>query len=131
MKKNIVNRLKEKIMPANRIFVSKNLAISTQISHILEKKGWSQNDLAKKMCKEPSEVSKLMSGLHNITLMSISNIESALEEDIITTPLEAAEKYNKTKYVYLKVSANTNYNSECFKPYQEASYKSVSKKTVA
>lgn len=131
MKKNIVSRLKEKIMPANRIFVSKNLAISTQISHILDKKGWTQNDLAKKMCKKPSEVSKLMSGLHNVTLMSIANIESALEEDIITTPLEAAEKYNSTKYVYLSVCANPNYNSECTQPSEQAQYKAVSQKIGA
>ncbi|MDD2425306.1 MAG: helix-turn-helix transcriptional regulator [Bacteroidales bacterium] len=131
MKKNIINRLKEKIKPVNRIFVSKNLAISTQISHILEQKGWSQKDLAKEMHKEPSEVSKLMSGLHNITLMSIANIESALGEDIITTPLEATEKYNKTKYIYLKVSANTNYDNVCTKPIEKASYKSASQKTVA
>ena len=79
------------------MFVSKNLVISNHISHILEQKRWSQNDLAKAMQKEPSEVSKLLSGLHNITLMSIANIEAALREDIITTPMEASEKYHKTK----------------------------------
>ncbi len=131
MKKNIVSRLKEKIMPANRVFVSKNLAISTQISHILEQKGWSQKDLAKAMQKEPSEVSKLMSGLHNITLMSIAYIESALGEDIITTPLEASEKYNKTKYIYLKVSANTNYNQACNKLNEPATYKRTSQKSAS
>lgn len=131
MKKDIVSRLKDKIKPANRVFVSKNLAISNQISHILEQKGWSQNDLAKAMQKEPSEVSKLLSGLHNITLMSIANIETALGEDIITTPMEASEKYHKTQYVYLKVCASTNYVSVCFKPTERALYIPDKQKTVA
>ncbi len=88
MKKDIVSRLKDKIKPANRVFVSKNLAISNQISHILDQKGWSQNDLAKAMQKEPSEVSKLLSGLHNITLMSIANIET---ESYLSNPEEVKE----------------------------------------
>lgn len=131
MKKNIVSRLRERIKPANRVFAGKNLAISTQISHILEQKGWSQRDLAKAMQKEPSEVSKLMSGLHNITLMSIANIESALGEDIIITPMEACERYKETKYIYLKVSANINYNNACRKTYEPATYETSVEKRAS
>ena len=110
MKKTIAQRLKEKIKPSNRIFVKKNLEISEQISHILNQKGISQKRLAEIMEKEPSEISKLMSGLHNLTLMSIANIEDALGEDIIITPLKAEEKYKKTKYIYLNVAATNSCN---------------------
>ncbi|MFA6335927.1 MAG: hypothetical protein WCX48_10345 [Bacteroidales bacterium] len=49
-------------MTENKIFIKKNLAISEQISDILEQKGWSQKVFAQKMGKEPSEISKLMLG---------------------------------------------------------------------
>lgn len=102
-KTKVVERLKAKITPENRIFVKKNLAISEQITTILKEKGWSQKELAGRLGKTESEVSKLLSGLHNLTLKSISKFEAELGEDIIVTPLEACEKYKTTEYITLKV----------------------------
>jgi transcriptional regulator with XRE-family HTH domain len=115
MKKSIVEKLREKIKPENKIFIQKNLAISEQISYLLEQKGWSQKDLAEKMGKEPSEISKLVSGLHNITLMSIAKVEATLGEDIIITPIEAQKKYKKVTYVSLEAYANSNRLDSCEK----------------
>ena len=123
MKKTIAQRLKDKIKPSNRIFIKKNLEISEQISHILNQKGISQKRLAEIMEKEPSEISKLMSGLHNLTLMSIANIEDALGEDIIITPLKAEEKYKKTKYIYLNVAAINSCNNIGCGEYSNGEYK--------
>ena len=95
----VVERLRNKIKPENRIFIQKNLAISEQLHSILEQKGWTQKDLARKMGKHESEVSKWMTGLHNLTLQSISLMEASLESEIIITPLEACKKYREVKYV--------------------------------
>ncbi len=107
----VVERLRKKIKPENRIFVRKNLAISEQVQYILEQKGWTQKDLAKMMGKHESEVSKWLTGLHNLTLQSISLMEAFLESEIITTPLEACNKYKEIKYITLKVSAYSNWES--------------------
>lgn len=95
----VVERLRNKIKPENRIFIQKNLAISEQLHSILEQKGWTQKDLARKMGKHESEVSKWMTGLHNLTLQSISLMEASLESEIIITPLEACKKSREVKYV--------------------------------
>ena len=121
--KNIVAKLREKIKPENRVFVKKNLAISEQISFILNKKGWNQKTLAEKMGKETSEVCKLLSGLHNLTLQSVANIEAALGEDIIITPLEAKDRYKTTQYVILSASANVNCNIGESKQYVRIGFK--------
>jgi len=107
----VVERLRKKIKPENRIFVRKNLAISEQVQYILEQKGWTQKDLAKMMGKHESEVSKWLTGLHNLTLQSISLMEAFLESEIITTPLEACNKYKEIKYITLKVSAYSNWEA--------------------
>ena len=88
----VVKRLRAKILPENRIFVKKNLEISAQVEALLKEKNWSQKDLAKKLGKTESEVSRLLSGLHNLTLKSIAKLEAVLENDIIVTPLEVNEK---------------------------------------
>ncbi len=95
----VVERLRKKIKPENRIFIQKNLAISEQLQSILEQKGWTQKDLARKMGKHESEISKWMTGLHNLTVQSISLMEASLESEIIITPLEACKKYREVKYV--------------------------------
>ena len=62
----------------------------------MEYKGWKSKDLAKVMDKSPSEVSKWLSGMHNLTLKSIIKMETALEVDLIhTIPVKEYE------YVYL------------------------------
>jgi|TARA_R110002050_G_scaffold214727_1_gene350880 transcriptional regulator with XRE-family HTH domain len=102
-KNNVVERLRAKIQPENRIFVKKNLAISEQVEVLRKGKGWSQKELAKQLGKTESEVSRLLSGLHNITLKSVAKLEAILGSDIIVTPLQACERYKTTEYISMKV----------------------------
>jgi transcriptional regulator with XRE-family HTH domain len=106
--KGVVSRIRSRIKPENKAYIKKNLAISEQIICILKHKGWSQKDFAEQLGKETSEVSKWLSGLHNITLQSITKMESVFGEDIIITPLEACEKYKQIQYVVFKVYAKPN-----------------------
>jgi transcriptional regulator with XRE-family HTH domain len=94
----VIERLRNKIRPENRIFIRKNLAISEQVQYILEQKGWTQKDLARKMGKHESEVSKWLTGLHNLTLQSISLMEAVLDAEIIITPLDTDNNYREQKY---------------------------------
>ena len=64
-------------------FVTKNLAIVEQVREVLENRGWSQADLAKAMDKRPSEVSKWLSGTHNLTIKSIVKMEITLGIDLL------------------------------------------------
>lgn len=102
-KSKVVERLRAKILPENRIYVKKSLEISEQITALLKEKNWSQKEFARRLGKTESEVSKLLSGLHNLTLKSIAKLEAELGCDIITTPVEACKKYKTTEYVTFKV----------------------------
>jgi transcriptional regulator with XRE-family HTH domain len=87
-----------KVEPEDRQFVKKNLAISKQVRHILANHPTisTQKALAEALGKEPSEISKWLSGLHNIGLENITKMETVLGQDIILTDEQAREKYTKT-----------------------------------
>ena len=76
--------------------VERNLAIAVKVQSILDKKGIKQKEFAEMLGKKPSEVSKWLTGLHNLTLKSITKMEVALGEDLIN--IEPVTEY---KYVYL------------------------------
>jgi transcriptional regulator with XRE-family HTH domain len=102
-KSEVLQRIKARTNPESKSFIQKNLEISEQIQSILDKKGWNQTQFAKELGKYESEVCKLLSGLHNLTLQSIAKMEAVLGEDIITTPNAASLKYRKIEYVTIKV----------------------------
>lgn len=107
-RRSVIQRIREHIKSEDRLFVRKNIDISNQIEAILEEKGWNQKQFAKLLEKKESEVSKWLSGTHNLTLQSISKIEAVLGTDVITTPIEACKKYKSTVFVTLKVNARIN-----------------------
>lgn len=63
--------------------VEKNIAIANRIIEILRGQGKTQRDLARAMGKSESEISKWLTGLHNLELRTIYKIEAVLGEDII------------------------------------------------
>ncbi len=89
-------------------FIDKNLDISQQVYALIKEKGWSQKEFAKELGKTDAEISKWLSGMHNLTLRSIAKMEAALGADIIETPLKAEKRYKKVEYVKFKVYANPN-----------------------
>jgi transcriptional regulator with XRE-family HTH domain len=88
--------------PEIEIFVEKNLAITDKVLSVLEAKGWSKGQLAIAMGKTPSEVSKWLSGMHNLTLKSIIKMEAALGIDLIH-----CEPVKEYEYVYLGVISSS------------------------
>lgn len=90
-------KLKDKISPEADIFVEKSFDIVDQIHLILKEKGITQRELAKSLGKSESEISKWLSGGHNITLRTITKLEAILESEIITTPLKESTKKGNFK----------------------------------
>jgi len=89
-------------------FIDKNLDISQQVDALIRSKGLTQKEFAKILNKSEAQVSKWLSGSHNLTLRSIAKMEAALDADIILTPLKAEKQYMKVEYVMFEIHANTN-----------------------
>src|SRR5690606_47309 len=69
-----------------RIFVRKYGDIVVRVHQLLREKGWTQKDLAGKLEKTPSEISKWLSGDHNFTLRSLAKLEAELGSEIVYVP---------------------------------------------
>ncbi len=68
--------------PASRRYTSKTLDLVERIHDILESRGMSQKDLAERLDKQPSEISRWLTGLHNFEMRTLAKIEEALDEEI-------------------------------------------------
>jgi len=82
-------------------FIEKNLAICEKVRLALETKGWSKGQFAEALGKKPSEVSKWLSGMHNLTLKSIIKMELALGINLIH-----CEPVKEYEYVFLGTIEN-------------------------
>ncbi len=103
MKSPIIAAALAAIPVENTRFVDKNLDISEQVYALLEQKGLTQKQFAQMLGKSESEVSKWLSGLHNLTLKSIAKMEVALGEDIVITPQQAQARYAHTVAVRMEL----------------------------
>jgi transcriptional regulator with XRE-family HTH domain len=95
-KKGAFSRILKRTKPENKIFVDLGLDISEQVRFIIANHPTlkSQKAIATALGKEESEISKWLSGLHNLTLESLSKLTAVLGQDIIMTDLKAKEKYS-------------------------------------
>ncbi len=104
-KKNIIDTwLNENGKPEIARFVEKNLALTEKINSILKERGIQKGQFAEMLGKRPSEISKWLSGTHNLTMKSITKMESVLGVDLISiaTSNDAnKESTKKIEYVYL------------------------------
>lgn len=66
--------------------VKRNMLLAARIDEALKSKGWSKKQLADIMHKNPSEVTKWLSGTHNFTLETLYLIESYLNITLFEVP---------------------------------------------
>lgn len=86
MRSKIAQRIIEETPAEVKIFVKKYGDLVVRVHQILREKGITQKDLASRMEKTPSEISKWLSGDHNLTLRSIAKLEAELGTDLIYVP---------------------------------------------
>ena len=86
-----MDEIRGSISPETKLQMEMSVAIANRIYEILEAKGMTQKDLAKRLGKTETEVSRWLSGTHNLTLSTICKISAALEEEIVTVPHQVLE----------------------------------------
>ena len=85
MKTNpIMNEIRSTISPETKMQMELSVAIANRIYDILEEKGMTQKEFAHLMGKTETEVSRWLSGTHNMTLATLCKISIALGENILS-----------------------------------------------
>ena len=83
---NAFEDLRAGISRAQRIRHFLALDLAEHVTQILRERGKKRRWLAQRLSKTDSELSKLLSGTHNLTLDSIAKLSDALEVDLLVSP---------------------------------------------
>lgn len=82
----------------NRSWLRKSQRIAVRVLSVLNEKGMQQKELAKAMDVSPQQVSKIVKGKQNLTLETISKLESVLGVSLMEVPVHQFEmKVEATK----------------------------------
>ena len=76
-------KAKAKYRRENREWLKKSAAIAVRVLDALKAQNLSQKELAERMNVSPQQISKIVKGQENLTLETISNLELALDIQII------------------------------------------------
>ena len=86
-----MDEIRSTITPEMKLQMEMSVAIANRIYELLEAKGMTQKELAQKLGKTETEVSRWLSGTHNLTLSTICKISAALGEEIVIVPKQVLE----------------------------------------
>lgn len=95
----IMDMVRQETPPEVNKQVDLCVSISNRIFAILEERNMTQRDLARMLGKTETEVSRWLSGTHNLTIATIAKIATVLGDDIImpTAPKPKAVEYKMTE----------------------------------
>ena len=79
----VIARVMKRIPTEKFLQAEKRMQLAVKIADTLEIKGWSKKDLADRMHKNPSEVSRWLSGSHNFTIDTLCSIEEVLNVQLV------------------------------------------------
>lgn len=116
-KENIIdNWLNDNGSPEVSRLVKRNLAIADRVSHILKERDINRSTFAEMLGKKPSEITKWLSGTHNLTMKSVDKMEAVLGVDLLQV-VPNIQLIPEKEYVYLGViKGNLN---DAINDYQE------------
>lgn len=119
-KSKILDVLLEEITPQEQERTEKRMLLAAKIDEGRKAKGWNQNQFADAMGKQPSEISKWLSGTHNFTAETLWDIEEQLGIDLIALK-EPATKIIRLMEVRTEISAPANFRDNTWRVYKSSS----------
>lgn len=79
----IISELLNKITPAEKKRISIKMQLAAKIDDLISQRGFTKSGFAGKLGKNPSEISKWLSGTHNFTLDTLVEISDAFDISIL------------------------------------------------
>jgi transcriptional regulator with XRE-family HTH domain len=98
LKNPIAEKLRTKINPEDKMLIEESFALADRIHFLLTKHHMTQRELADKLCKNESEVSKWLSGGHNFTTGTLIKIGVAIGERVYTLPAILENKFEEVHH---------------------------------
>jgi transcriptional regulator with XRE-family HTH domain len=95
MRSKVFQRILDNTPKDVDIFVDWYADLVVRINQLLRENNMSKKELAEKMNKKPSEISKWLNGEHNFTLRSLAKLSAELGEPL----MEVSKKKAQTEFV--------------------------------
>jgi transcriptional regulator with XRE-family HTH domain len=108
-KSQLIDELLEETTPLEMEQTKTKMQIAAKIEDFLKLKGWSKSEFAQKVGKNPSEITKWLSGVQNFTIDVLIEIAIAFEINI-----SELFKQNKEQVIYRKRIAVKSSRSNAF-----------------
>ncbi|MCX6162187.1 MAG: helix-turn-helix transcriptional regulator [Ignavibacteriae bacterium] len=109
----VFKRLLKRIPSFKKRMTRISVDIGAQIFEYMKEAGINQRQLAEKLDKNESEISKWLNGSHNFTIETIAKIEDVFDKDIILVPLFAKEDLNIKYQVSSKGLISSSLPTKC------------------
>jgi transcriptional regulator with XRE-family HTH domain len=74
----LLQKVLDRITPLQSMEVSTKMQIAARIDDMIRERGWSKSEFAEKVNKNPSEISRWLSGIHNFTIDTLCEIAVVL-----------------------------------------------------
>ncbi len=87
----IFEKLLERIPSYQKRMTRISVDIGAQVFEYMKAEGINQRQLAEKLGKKESEISKWLNGSHNFTIETIAKIEDVFDKDIVLVPKFATQ----------------------------------------
>lgn len=121
-KKSIIAEALSTYGEANRRKIRNKLIIATKISRRLRELGMTQKEFAEKIGKSAPEVSDILSGDRNLTIDTMSDIESLLDMRLLDTTLLDNCKIERECTVNVKTSEHYQSYYSATEPFMLQTY---------
>ncbi len=82
---DILDELLDEISPSELKKTEKRMLLAKRIAEGMQAKNWRKTDLAKAMKKQPSVITKWLSGTHNFSIDTLFDLEETLGIKLINT----------------------------------------------
>jgi transcriptional regulator with XRE-family HTH domain len=118
---SLLDQLLESITPIEQNRTNNRMLLAARIADVMREKGISQKALAEKLGKKHSVITLWLSGTHNFTCETLSDIEIALDIKLFqfTEPQPIIKSYfivvnQKVQVENVKPEHQTDFNNELF-----------------
>src|SRR3546814_4356729 len=97
----LISGIMDELTPVEKAQTAVKMQLAAKLGDLIRQRGWSKGDFAGRVGKHPSEITKWLSGTHNFTTDTLSEIAVALgvNMDVFFMPeqVEAVHKEHRSE----------------------------------
>jgi transcriptional regulator with XRE-family HTH domain len=79
----ILGELLDEVTPAEQLKTNTKMTLAARLGDLISAKGWGKSEFADKINKNPSEITKWLSGTHNFTIDTLAEIAMVLKMPVV------------------------------------------------